>query len=144
MSNTGYFAVEWLLRARGLDAEGFFRSSFFTYSHDNSIEAVAGGVADGASVDSLVYGFAAAREPALIAKTRVLLRLGPYGNPPVVVRSNLAPGLKADLRRTFLDMTGDATARAALGALGIEGFFVPDRSAYDSVRTMAAAVRRWR
>lgn len=144
LSNTGYLAVQWLLRSRGLDADGFFRSRFFTYSHDNSIEAVAGGLADGASVDSLVYGFAMAREPALAAKTRVLLRLGPYGMPPVVVRSNLAPDLKADLRRTLLDMAGDTTARTALGALGIDGFFVPDRSAYDSVRTMAAAVRRWR
>ncbi len=144
LSNSGHLAVHALLRARGVEPEDFFRSTFFTYSHDNSIRAVADGVADGASVDSLVYAFATARHPELAAKTRVILRLGPYGMPPVVVPAGLAPARKAHLRQVFLGMREDPAAQPALRALGIEGFVVPDRAAYDAVRAMAASVRRWR
>jgi phosphonate transport system substrate-binding protein len=144
LSNTGYLAVQWALAQRGTTPEAFFRSTFFTSSHDKSIEAVANGVADGASVDSLVYERATAREPAYARRTRVLLRLGPYGTPPFVVRPQLASGLKRELRRVVLGMGTDPAARPALEAVGVERFVVPDPEAYQSVRAMAAALRRWR
>ena len=61
---------------RDLDAkpETFFSRTFFTYSHDNAIRAVADGLTDGAAVDSLVYDFAVERDPGLAAKVKVIRR----------------------------------------------------------------------
>lgn len=54
----------WLLEM-GADPRTFFARTFYTYSHDEAIAAVAEGVADGAAVDSLVYRFALAQDPGL-------------------------------------------------------------------------------
>lgn len=65
MSNTGRTYPTYLVRQLGQTPETFFARTFFTYSHDDAIHAVADGLADGAAVDSLVYDFAVARDPAL-------------------------------------------------------------------------------
>ncbi|GAB4444909.1 MAG: hypothetical protein Kow00120_14770 [Anaerolineae bacterium] len=48
----------------GRAPEAFFARTFFAYSHDDAIRAVAAGLADGAAVDSVVYDFALARAGA--------------------------------------------------------------------------------
>lgn len=55
----------------GLDENGR-NNSFFTYSHDNSIIAVAEQVADGAAVDSLVYEYMRITKPEIISKTKII------------------------------------------------------------------------
>lgn len=144
LSNTGYLAVRWALHERGATPETFFRSSFFTSSHDRSIKAVADGLADAAAVDSLVYMWATQREPAYASRTRVVARLGPYGMPPLVVRPDLPSELKHRLKRVVLGMAEDAAARPVLARLGIDRFVEPDPQSYASVRAMAEVLRRWR
>ena len=53
-SFSGRVYPTYLLSEIDTTPEHFFQYTFFTYSHDRAIEAVAAGVADGASVDSLV------------------------------------------------------------------------------------------
>ncbi len=55
-SNTGYVVPRVLLRELGRNPDSFFRHTFFTYSHSETIQAVAERVADGASVDSVYLG----------------------------------------------------------------------------------------
>ncbi|MFN3928072.1 MAG: phosphate/phosphite/phosphonate ABC transporter substrate-binding protein [Thermoflexus sp.] len=143
LSNSGRLYVQYRLAQMGETPEGFFRDTFFTYSHDNSIRAVAQGLADGASVDSLVYESLSRSEPALIAKIRVIERSPPFWIPPVVVHPELAPGLKEALRQAFLEMHGDPRGQKALAVLGVERFVPPDPAAYEDIRRMAARVRGW-
>ncbi|HBY93631.1 MAG: phosphate/phosphite/phosphonate ABC transporter substrate-binding protein [Ardenticatenaceae bacterium] len=143
LSNSGHLAPKWLLAQIGETPESFFASTLFTYSHDNSIRAVADHLADGAAVDSLVYDYTIARQPTYSARTRVIDKLGPFGIPPVVVHPNLDPALKAQLRAVLLDMAGDPAGRAALDTLMVDRFVMVDDSAYDSIRSIAAILRGW-
>lgn len=141
LSNTGRLAPTYQLSLMGATPDAFFSRYVFTYSHDNSIVAVADQLVDGAAVDSLVYDFLTAKEPDLIAKTRIIARWGPYGIPPVVVHPGLAPSLKERLRTVFLDMHRELEGRWILNDLGIERFVPIQDEAYDSVRRMVAKVR---
>ena len=61
LSNTGYLYPNVQLPRQGESPDTFFRRTFFTYSHDNAIYAVAEGVAAAAAVDSLVLDYALTR-----------------------------------------------------------------------------------
>lgn len=136
MSNTGRMYPTFLVKQLGSTPEEFFGQTFFTYSHDDAIRAVADGLADGAAVDSLVYDFAIAREPALAERTRIIHRSPPFGIPPVVVSPNTRPQLKAELQNLLLGMADDPVGQIGLQAIGIERFVMIDDSAYDSVREL--------
>lgn len=140
MSNTGRAYPTYLVRQLGQTPETFFARTFFTYSHDDAIRAVADGLADGAAVDSLVYDFAVARDPALGEKTRIIHRSEPFGIPPVVVGPQVRPQLKAELQDILLRMAESEAGRRSLAAAGIERFVLIDDSAYDSARALLQAV----
>ena len=125
-----------LVRNLGAEPETFFGRTFFTYSHDNAIRAVADGLADGAAVDSLVYDFAVAREPALAAKVKVIHRSPPFGIPPVVVGPDVRPQLRAELRDLLLDLQAAPEGPVILAALGFDRFVPIEDAAYDSVRQL--------
>jgi phosphonate transport system substrate-binding protein len=143
LSSSGHLAPQWLLYEEGERVETFFSSTLFTYSHDNSIRAVADHLVDGAAVDSLVYDYTIARDPTYSARTRRMGKTGPFGIPPVVVHPDLDPALNAQLRAVLLDMADDAAGETALETLMIDRFVAVDDSAYDSVRHMAAILRGW-
>lgn len=128
----------------GSSPERFFSRTFFTYSHDEAIQAVANGVADGAAVDSLVYEFAIARDPALKAKTRVIHRSPPFGIPPVAVGPQIRPQLKAELQALLLEIAGDPQGQAALQAIGVERFVPIEDSAYNDVRSLLGDINATR
>jgi phosphonate transport system substrate-binding protein len=140
MSNTGRNYPTHLVQQLGGTPETFFSRTFFTYSHDDAIRAVASGLADGAAVDSLVYDYAVQREPDLAARTQIILRSPPFGIPPVVVGPNARPQLVAELRDAIIGMSDDPDGRTVLHALGIERFVVIKDSIYDSVRVLEAQV----
>jgi phosphonate transport system substrate-binding protein len=127
----------------GTTPERFFASTIFTYSHDNSIRAVADHLVDGAAVDSLVYEYTIARDPTYSGKTRLIGKMGPFGIPPIVVHPQIDETLKSQLRAVLLAMSDDEEGRSALSALMIDRFVIVDDSIYDSIREMAAILRGW-
>ena len=141
-SNTGHLVPRYLLARRGTTPEDFFRETFFTNSHDNSIRAVAMGLADGASVDSLVWQFMATSNPEIAGLTRVVNESPEYGIPPVAVHPNLSPDIKARLKTIFLGLDRDAKTKPLLGKLRIERFAAGDDASYDTVRDMREWVKR--
>jgi phosphonate transport system substrate-binding protein len=128
-----------MLAKRKETPAGFFGETFYTYSHDNSIQAVAESQADGAAVDSLIWEFMNSVEPEVTSKTRVVEKSPPYGIPPIVVHPDLDPSLKARLREVFLGLHEDEKAAQLLKEVQIERFVPADDRMYDSVREM----RRW-
>ncbi len=143
LSNSGRLATAYQLAQLGTTPEAFFARTIFTYSHDNSIRAVASKLVDGAAVDSLVYESLVASDPDIGTKTHVLAKSPPYGIPPIVVPPALDAELKTQLRAALLQMHLDADGRAALARLAIDRFVSIDDSAYDSIREMARVVRGW-
>jgi len=136
LSTTGRMYPIYLVQRLGTTAERFFGRTYFTYSHDEAIRAVAGGLADGAAVDSLVYDSVVRRDPALGAKIRVIDRSPPFGIPPVVVGPSVRPQLVAQLAEALMGMSADPEGRRALEAMQLDGFVPIEDSAYDSVRTL--------
>lgn len=141
LSNSGRLTVEYALALRGETPNTFFRDYEFTGSHDNSIIAVADGLRDGAAVDSLVYDHLAERDPALIGRTKIIERWGPYGMPPVVVSPLLPAERREELRQALLNMAADPAGKAALDQLGWDRFVAIDDTAYDPIRQMMAVVQ---
>jgi phosphonate transport system substrate-binding protein len=135
-SNTGYLVPNYVLSRRGETAKSFFGETFFTNSHDNSIKAVADGLADGAAVDSLIWEYINATKPADTARTRIIDKSPPYGIPPIVVHPALDPELKRQLREVVLHLHEDPQAAALLKNIQIERFAVGNDAMYDSVRQM--------
>jgi len=72
ISLTGRVFPTNLVQQLGFTPEIFFARTFFTYSHDEAIRAVASGLADGAAIDSLVYEFEIQRDPSLKDKIRII------------------------------------------------------------------------
>lgn len=141
LSNSGRLTVVHALMGRGETPERFFRRTMFTYSHDNSILAVADGLVAGAAVDSLVYDYLEARDPDAVRGTRVIGRWGPYGIPPVAVHPDLDPALRSALRGLLLAMHAEPGGRAVLERLLIERFVDADPELFRSIREMEARVR---
>ncbi|MBI4317578.1 MAG: phosphate/phosphite/phosphonate ABC transporter substrate-binding protein [Chloroflexi bacterium] len=141
LSNSGRRAPTYALWLIGETPESFFRKSVFTYSHDNSIQAVADKVVDAAAVDSLVYDYTIARNPQYSGKTRIIDRLGPYGIPPVVVHPRLSSQFKDQFTSVLSGMHRDERGRTILENLLIDRFVTLDGQAYDSMRQMANVVR---
>jgi phosphonate transport system substrate-binding protein len=121
-SFTGRIYPTYLLQQIGETPEEFFARTFFTYSHDDAIRAVADGVADGASVDSLVLDFALKRRPDLAERLRIIHISPQFGMPPVVVSPDIRPQLRAGLEGILLEMHQDPDGLAALQALDYDRF----------------------
>jgi phosphonate transport system substrate-binding protein len=139
MSFTGRIYPVYLLQQMGETPERFFQRTFYTYSHDRAIEAVAAGVADGAAVDSLVLDYALQRNPELASRLRIIHTSAAFGIPPVVVPPTLSPRQKAQLRDLLLTMHEDTAGQAVLRELGIDRFVAIDNTAYDGVRAIVHA-----
>ncbi|BBO92394.1 phosphate/phosphite/phosphonate ABC transporter substrate-binding protein [Desulfosarcina ovata] len=136
LSNTGYLVPTYYLAVRGETPETFFGKTFFTYSHDNSIQAVADGLADGAAVDSLIYEFMQAAHPSATAETIVIEKSPPYGIPPVVVHPAMDPAIKKKLKTIFLSIHQDQAGKAILASLKIDRFTEGDPEQYTTVRKL--------
>ena len=141
LSNSGRLAIVHALARRRETPERFFRRTMFTYSHDNSILAVADGLVEGAAVDSLVYDYLRARDAEAVSGTRVIGRWGPYGIPPIVVHPDLEPALRSALKGLLLSMHAEPDGRKLLERLLIDRFLDADPSLFESIRQMEARVR---
>ncbi len=140
MSFSGRAYPTYLLQQLGEKPETFFSRTFFTYSHDKAIYAVADGIADGAAVDSLVLTHALKRDPTLQQRIRVILRSPPFGIPPVVAPPGLSSTEKLRLQELLLTMDQNPQGREVLAELGIDRFVRVDDSLYNSARAIMQAV----
>ena len=137
-SNTGKLVPTYELAKLDRTPKSYFSKYIFTRSHDNSIEAVAEKLVDGAAVDSLIWEYIQATYPKYTSKTKVIKKIGPFGIPPVVVSPDIDPKLKNQIREILLKMHQDEKGKRILKGIFIDRFVVIDDSAYDSVREMEA------
>lgn len=140
LSNSGKLSPDYMIAKLGENPETFFRLTFFTYSHDKSIQAVAEKLVDGAAVDSLVWDYENATDPKFTSRTRIISKSSPFGIPPVVVSRDLDPALKDKLRNTLLHMHEDEKGREILNSIMVDRFTEANDSLYDSIREMKKVV----
>lgn len=132
LSLSGYAYPMHAVRKRGLDPLRFFTSAYYTHSHDRSVEAVARGFVDGASVDGNVLADMLVATPSLQHAIRVLERSPPFGIPPVVALTSLDAQTRQRIRAAFLALDARRETAAVLKEMGVERFVAPDPEQYRS------------
>lgn len=148
LSNSGKLYPAYRLSLINETPESFFgmdengrNKYFYTYSHDNSIIAVAERLAEGAAVDSLVYEYLKDQKPDIISKTRIIEVSPPFAIPPVVVSKDIDPLLEQKLKDIFLNMDKDEEGKKILSSVMIDRFVTINDSAYNSIREMGGRIK---
>ncbi|MBI5846924.1 MAG: phosphate/phosphite/phosphonate ABC transporter substrate-binding protein [Nitrospirae bacterium] len=142
-SNTGKLVPTYMVAKKFNETpETFFSSIIYSKSHDKSVEMVAKKLADGASIDSLIYDYAVKKNPTYTQLTKIIEKSPPYGIPPVVVNRGLESKLREALKNAFLNMHNDPKGKAILAGIMVDKFIVPKDSDYNSVREMEKFLSR--
>lgn len=137
-SNFGYLFPRYELRKLGEDPDLFFRRTFFTHSQRKSIEAVAVGVADAASVNSYIWETMHLLAPVLTGRTRIVARSDEFGFPPFVTRHDFSRKRFRLLQQALFDMSNDVAGKSVLEKMNLDGFVIPRAEFY---RTLQETVR---
>lgn len=135
-SNTGYLAPRYQLWQAGENPARFFRKTFFTWSHQKVVEAVATGMAQGGSVDGYIWDTLDRVRPELTARTRIVAKSPEYGFPPFVAHRATDQARFVAMQRMLFDMAKDAEGVSLLQRLNLDGFVAGDPSLYDGVAKM--------
>lgn len=135
-SNTGYLSPRFEIKRSGADPATFFKRTFFTWSHRKAIDAVASGLAQGASVDSYVWDSLNKVRPDVTAKTRIAWKSEEYGFPPLVAQRGVPDADFFLMQRVLMDMKNDREGRVLLERLKLDGFIAGSPKLYDSVAEM--------
>lgn len=132
LSLSGRIYPAYLLETIDSAADTYFVKTFYTSSHEKSVESVAYGLADGAAVDSLIFEDMKRLSDPAIEKVRIIQISPPYGIPPIVVSPDTDKSLKQLMLTTLLKMKDDPSGKVILKELHIEKFILPDPSIYYS------------
>jgi phosphonate transport system substrate-binding protein len=139
-SNTGSLVPRYWLYEMNESPRTFFNRITFTYSHDNSILAVAKGLVDGAAVDGHQWEFYQSKNPYFTSKTRVIRKSEFFGSPPLVASSFLQPNLKTAIQNVILNMHKTDNGKTILQNLMIDRFDPPRPEWYENIQTMYAKI----
>lgn len=140
-SNTGKLVPTYWLREKGETPENFFKKTIYTYSHDNSIMAVAKSMVDGAAVHGQIWQYYNHRNPTLTSQTRIIKKSKPFGNPPVVASSHLPARMKERMRQLLYNMHRDPEGKRILDELMIDRFIAPKEECYHPILEMNQATK---
>jgi phosphonate transport system substrate-binding protein len=141
-SNSGTLVPRFWLVEKKETPTSFFKQVTYTFSHDNSILAVARGLVDGAAVDGHKWEFYNTKNPYFTSKTRVIKKSDGYGNPPLVASSFLDTRLKAGIQTIVLSMHKTDEGKRILENLMIDRFELPREEWYKNVQAMYAEVHQ--
>ncbi|WNF36196.1 phosphate/phosphite/phosphonate ABC transporter substrate-binding protein [Bacillaceae bacterium IKA-2] len=133
-SYTGRLAALAMLNDKGYTAKQFFEETFYTYSHDYSISAVARGAVDAAAVDSILFDMLLDLENEDAMQIQIV-EIGPWaGAPPIVVSSKTDPELKRKIEKLILTLNDNQRGRNILEELMIEKYIPINRDNYEPIR----------
>jgi phosphonate transport system substrate-binding protein len=139
-SNTGAMVPRFWLAKMGETPESFFSRTIFTYSHDNSILAVAKGLVDAAAVDGHQWEYFEHFNPVHTSRTRVIRKSQPFGGPPLVASALLKDDVRSKIRELMLSMHNDPEGKHILEKLLIDRFVAPREEWYEPARAMIAGL----
>lgn len=136
LSNSGFIAPAYALKKQQIDIKTHFRLLMHTGLHQDTIRAVAAGLADVGNVDSYIYEEFIKQHPDIASKLKVIDRLGPYPFTPIVAGKNIAPETLLRIKQALLGMHKDRQGKVILNQLGLDGFVERPESFYEPVAHM--------
>jgi len=140
-SNSGFLYPLSLMVEREETPESFFRQTFFTFNHAETVQAVSEQFADGGAVDSYIWEYLAVFRPEITEKTRIIKISPSFGFPPIVSRLGANPNTVKMMKNTLEGMDEDVSGKALLDQLKLDGFdYYPD-SLFNGIRAVANKVK---
>lgn len=136
LSNSGTLYAKYLLKKMGKTPEKYFSKTIYSYGHDISMQLVAKGIVDGASVDALIYNYNKVFYPEKIKYLSIIDSSADFGIPPLVIPNELDENVETKLRDFFLNIHKDSVGIKILNKLLIDGFAIGYDSSYNSIRLM--------
>ncbi len=141
ISNTGTLYAKWLVESLGEDVNLYFSSTIYSFAHDISMQLVAKGIVDGASVDGLIFNYIKKHNPERVKNLKIIKKSVMFGIPPVVVPRNLDANLKNKLQNLFLNIDKDSLGKSILNKISIDKFIKGKDSDYDNIRVMYSQIK---
>ncbi len=141
-SNSGFLYPLALMAAQDKKPATYFRQTFFTFNHAETVQAVSERFADGGAVDSYIWEYLAMFKPELTEKTRIINTSPSFGFPPIVSRLGVQPSTVQLMKTTLEKMDADSAGKALLAQLKLDGFGHYSNSLYTDIRDMANKVQR--
>lgn len=135
-SHSGWVALGHTLAREGMPPR-FFSYGLLTGSHRTSLEAVAAGTADLASVDCVTYALLRRVDPGLISRLRVLLGSEPAPALPYITAASRSAEERSRLFQALQAAAADPERAPAPAFLHIEDFLLPSPDSYARSLTMA-------
>ncbi len=133
-SNSGYLVPQFEMLEQGVRPGDLFRKTFFTWAHQDTVRAVAVGLAQAGAVDGYIWEVLAEIQPELTARTRIVSKSAWYAFPPIAARSSLSPDLHESIRDALTGMSADQEGLALLSEMRLDGFIKGDDSLFDDIR----------
>jgi phosphonate transport system substrate-binding protein len=143
-SNSGFLYPLSLLVEKNENPESFFRQTFFTFNHAETVQAVSEQFADGGAVDSYIWEYLASSRPDITEKTRIIKKSPSFGFPPIVSRLGVNPNTVNLMKTTLENMDEDVDGKALLVQLKLDGFGYYPNSLFNGIRAIANKVQRLR
>lgn len=130
-SFSGYTFIKEMLKEQDETPDSFFSSHLFTYSHEDSIDAVRNNVVDAAAVNSLSYESMNQSDKRIVQDLKIITQSEAMGTGPVIVRSDLPEAEKKTIKESFLTMAEDPFMSEVLEGLYIDRFIPFDPELYQ-------------
>jgi phosphonate transport system substrate-binding protein len=136
-SNSGFLYPLSLMVEKDERPETFFRQTFFTFNHAETVQAVSEQFADGGAVDSYIWEYLAIFRPDITEKTRIIKKSPSFGFPPIVSRLGVNNDTVKLMKNILENMDQDSTGKSLLGQLKLDGFRQYPDSLFNGIRVMA-------
>jgi len=140
-SNSGFLYPQYRFKSLDIDPDSFFQRTFFSWSHRNTIDAVANGLADAGAVDSYILEQYGIHHPEVTENIKIIEKSPPFGFPPLVIRNNLDNTLKQQLSGVFIHMKKNKVGLELLQRLGLDGFDTGSEALFSGIEKMALELK---
>ena len=141
LSYSGYTFVAHFLQQKNETPETFFGRYIYTYSHDNSLRAVANKIVGAASVTRVVYDRAKQKQPELTEAVKIIAVSPPAGIGPVVAGKSVSARQREILRKALLSLHERSDMALPLQGLSIDRFVPPQPELFEPIKLMLRAKR---
>ena len=142
LSLSGHLYPLALALQRDLEPRAVLGHAMHTYSHENSIRAVADGIVDGAAVDSLVWDYEVRHDPDVVRNLRIVHRSPAFAIQPVVVPRSLDPEVREQLRAALLQLDETPEGRSILDGLSLVSFELAAPDLYEETLALITPLLR--
>lgn len=140
-SNSGFLYPQVDMLKNNINPRYFFKKTFFAWSHQDVVKAVAEGVAHAGSVDGYVWETIANINPALAQQTRIVSKSQEFGFPPFVINRKLNAVYENNLRQSLLTMKDSNEGQVLLKRLNLDGFIIGNNQLYDGIAELIETLK---